>query len=78
MRNRTAIIAAGSGTTIIACEQTGRACVAIEVSPQYVDVAIRRWQSFVGAEAIHEPTGRPFAAIAAACPRILDPGERAP
>ncbi|HXA22777.1 MAG TPA: DNA methyltransferase [Acetobacteraceae bacterium] len=56
---------AGSGTTIIACEQTGRACVAIEVSPQYVDVAIRRWQSFTGQEAIHEPTGRPFAAIAA-------------
>ncbi|HXA23732.1 MAG TPA: DNA methyltransferase [Acetobacteraceae bacterium] len=56
---------AGSGTTIIACEQTGRACVAIEVAPQYTDVAIRRWQSFSGGTAIHEPTGRPFAAIAA-------------
>jgi hypothetical protein len=56
---------AGSGTTIIACEQTGRACVAVEIAPQYTDVAIRRWQSFTGQEAIHEPSGRPFAAIAA-------------
>jgi len=55
----------GSGTTIIACEQTGRACVAVEISPQYTDVAIRRWQLFSGGTAIHEPTGRPFAAIAA-------------
>jgi len=56
---------AGSGTTIIACEQTGRACVACEISPQYTDVAIRRWEAFSGGTAIHEPTGRPFAAIAA-------------
>jgi DNA modification methylase len=55
----------GSGTTLIAAEQTGRCAIGIEVSPQYVDVAVRRWQSFTGQEAIHEPTGRPFAAIAA-------------
>lgn len=38
----------GSGTTIIACEMTGRICYAIELSPAYVDVAVRRWQEFTG------------------------------
>lgn len=38
----------GSGTTIIAAEQTGRCCYAIELNPAYVDVAVRRWQDFAG------------------------------
>ena len=38
----------GSGTTIIAAEQAGRCCYAIELSPAYVDVAVRRWQEFTG------------------------------
>jgi DNA modification methylase len=33
----------GSGTTIIADEQTGRACHAIEIAPAYVDVAVKRF-----------------------------------
>jgi DNA modification methylase len=33
----------GSGTTIIACEQLGRKCRAIEISPAYVAVALQRW-----------------------------------
>jgi len=41
----------GSGTTIIAAEQTGRACHAIEIAPAYVDVAVKRWQAFTGLEA---------------------------
>ena len=49
----------GSGTTIIAGEMTGRAIHAIELSPQYVDVAVKRWQEFTGQEAIHED-GRKF------------------
>ena len=44
----------GSGTTIIACEMTGRSCHAIELNPAYVDVAIKRWQDFTGQEAILE------------------------
>lgn len=36
----------GSGTTIIAAEQTGRRCVAVELSPVYVQMAIERWQRF--------------------------------
>jgi DNA modification methylase len=41
----------GSGTTIVAAEQTGRRCHAIEIDPRYVDVAIRRWQSLTGGKA---------------------------
>lgn len=52
----------GSGTTIIACEQTGRRCYAIEISPAYVDVAVRRWQDFTGQIATHADTGQPFPA----------------
>ena len=55
----------GSGTTIIACEQTGRVCHAIELSPAYVDVAVKRWQSFTGKHATLEGDGRTFEAVAA-------------
>lgn len=41
----------GSGTTIIAAEQTGRKCYAIELNPAYVDVAVLRWQQFTGKKA---------------------------
>lgn len=41
----------GSGTTIIAAEMTGRCCHAIEIAPQYVDVAVQRWQNFTGQKA---------------------------
>jgi DNA modification methylase len=56
----------GSGTTIIACEMTARACHAIELNPAYVDVAIRRWQAFTGQAATLEGDGRTFDEIAAA------------
>jgi DNA modification methylase len=38
----------GSGTTIIACEQLGRKCRAIEIDPGYVAVAIQRWADATG------------------------------
>ena len=50
----------GSGTTIIAAEQTGRRCYAMELSPNYVDVAVRRWQQFTGKRATLEATGAAF------------------
>jgi DNA modification methylase len=56
----------GSGTTIIAAEMTGRSCHAIELHPAYVDVAVRRWESFTGKEARLEATGQTFAEVAAA------------
>lgn len=53
---------AGSGTTIIAAEQTGRRCYAMELSPNYVDVTVRRWQKFTGKRATLESSGAEFAA----------------
>ena len=42
---------AGSGTTVIACERTGRACIAMELDPGYCDVIVRRWEEFTGKKA---------------------------
>ncbi len=44
----------GSGTTLIACEITGRKAFCCELNPAYVDVIIRRWQEFSGGEATCE------------------------
>lgn len=38
----------GSGTSIIACEELQRKCLAIEISPAYVQTAIERWEKFTG------------------------------
>ena len=54
----------GSGTSIIAAEQTGRICYAIELNPIYVDVAVKRWQEFTGQKAKLEATGEAFDAVA--------------
>lgn len=42
----------GSGSTLIACEQLNRKCYMMEMSPQYVDVIIDRWEKFTGKKAI--------------------------
>jgi len=55
---------AGSGTTIIAAEETGRVAYGIELDPAYVDVAIRRWEKFTGEKAIHEDTGLTYEELA--------------
>jgi len=47
----------GSGTTIIAAEQLGRRCFAIELSPQYVQVALERWATLTGNQPILDSTG---------------------
>jgi DNA modification methylase len=51
---------AGSGTTILAAEKTGRIARALELDPHYVDVAIGRWQSLSGQSAIHLESGLSF------------------
>lgn len=38
----------GSGSTLIACEQTDRKCRAIELDPKYVDVIVKRWETLTG------------------------------
>ena len=42
----------GSGSTLIACEQTGRKCRTMELDPGYCDVIIDRWESLTGEEAV--------------------------
>ena len=54
----------GSGSTIIACEKTGRQGRLIELDARYVDVTIRRWQQFTGKQAILAGDGRTFDEIA--------------
>lgn len=41
----------GSGTTLIACEKSGRRARIIEFDPKYVDVIVRRWQEWTGKDA---------------------------
>ena len=53
----------GSGTTIIAAHKCRRRARAIELDPLYVDVAIRRWQTFTGEAATLAATGETFAAV---------------
>ena len=52
---------AGAGSTLIACEKTGRKARLIELEPAYCDVMIRRWQEFTGKEAVHAASGQTFA-----------------
>jgi DNA modification methylase len=42
----------GSGTTLIACEKTGRTCYGMELDPIYADVIVKRWQEFTGKKAV--------------------------
>ena len=51
----------GSGTTLIAAEMSGRACLGIELNPAYIDVAVQRWQDFSGETAVLEGSGATFA-----------------
>ena len=54
---------AGSGTILVAAECTGRMARAIEIDPNYVDVALRRWQSYAGKTARLAATGETFEEI---------------
>jgi DNA modification methylase len=51
----------GSGTALLAAERVGRVCYGIELEPQYVDIAVRRWQTLTGKAATLESTGKTFA-----------------
>jgi DNA modification methylase len=52
----------GSGTTLMAAQRVGRVCYGLEIDPQYVDTAIRRWQADTGLDAIHAESGMTFSA----------------
>lgn len=54
----------GSGTTIIAAESCRRICYAVELNPEYVDMAIKRWQDYTGQQAILDGDGQTFTEVA--------------
>jgi DNA modification methylase len=41
----------GSGSTLVACERTGRVCAGVELDPVYADVVLARWERFAGSVA---------------------------
>jgi len=54
----------GSGSTLIACEKTGRHAALVELEPKFVDVTVKRWEAYTQREAYLEKDGRTFAAVA--------------
>lgn len=54
----------GSGSTLMAAQETGRVCCGVELDPLYVDVIVRRWQNATGLEATAIDTGETFNAAA--------------
>lgn len=63
---------AGSGTTLLAAERTGRIGYGLEIEPRYVDVAIRRLAEHAGLEAVHGESGMGFAEVATARERASE------
>ena len=55
---------AGSGSTLIACEQLTRACYAIELDPRYCDAIVKRWETLTGKKATHAHEKKTHQAIA--------------
>jgi DNA modification methylase len=55
----------GSGSTLIAAENTGRVCCGIEFDPLYVDVIIRRYEAETGIAAILAESGETFEKVVA-------------
>jgi DNA modification methylase len=53
----------GSGTTIIAAEDSHRRCYAMDIDPQYCASAIERWQNYTGQQAALATTGRSYADV---------------
>jgi DNA modification methylase len=53
----------GSGTILSAAERTGRKARALEIDPIYVDVAVRRWQTYTGKPAVLAGSGETFETI---------------
>jgi DNA modification methylase len=51
---------AGSGSTIIAAERSGRRGFGLELEPKYVDATLRRWRDLTGEEPVRLSDGMPF------------------
>jgi site-specific DNA-methyltransferase (adenine-specific) len=59
----------GSGTTLVACEMTGRTARLMELDPKYTDVIVQRWQNLTGKEAVHAESGETYNAMKARKPK---------
>jgi DNA modification methylase len=53
----------GSGSSLIACEKSGRRAAIMELERKYVDVMIQRWEAYTRREAKLECDGRSYAAV---------------
>src|SRR5207253_11320576 len=53
----------GSGTTLIAAEETGRVCYGLEIDPAYVDAIVGRWEKLTGRQAVREADGQLFSEL---------------
>lgn len=53
----------GSGTAVMAAEQTGRIAYGVEIDPRYVDVTLQRWMDARDTEPVLTSTGQPFSAV---------------
>jgi DNA modification methylase len=49
----------GSGTAVIAAEKLGRACLAMDIDPKYVQAAVTRWEAFTGQTAVRQRVTHP-------------------
>lgn len=56
----------GSGSTVIACEKTGRRARLMELDAKYCDVIVKRWQEFTGKQGVLDGDGRTFSEAAQA------------
>ena len=50
----------GSGSTLMAAEKSDRVCYTMEMTPEYVDTIVRRWQKHTGEQAVNMRTGETF------------------
>jgi DNA modification methylase len=55
----------GSGTTLVAAQDTDRVCFGLEIDPRYVDVILMRWQKLTGKAAVLATEGRTFDQVSA-------------
>lgn len=54
----------GAGSTVIACEKSGRSAAVVELEPKYVDVIVRRWEAYTHQEARLKNDGQSFQVVA--------------
>ncbi len=60
----------GSGSTLIACEKSGRRARLIELDPKYIDVIVKRWEEFTGRKAVRVGEPIPEAEVDADQPSL--------